>query len=203
MARLTRGAWLLVVASITLLAANIARAEERKTGFFDLYGGPSGLLEADVPDWKFAAQSATGGARAGLWINDKWAVTLRTWYVETDAKQRQSSPSDLALLGVSLELLGKWQVNPRWGLYGSLGPAMAVSTLDVQRIGRPGQEDDARSVAPGASAGVGAEVHLLGPFIAFAEFHGSLVYPSFKFPDRTITPRLLHTNGLLGVRLSF
>lgn len=192
----------LMVAAVVLLGASIAAAEERPRGFFDLYGGPTGLVESDVPGWKFADVTATVGGRTGLWLNEHWAVTVRAWYFQTDAKQRESSPSDLAFLGVSLELLGRWQLDPRWAVYGSLGPAMAITTLDLQRADRS-VEDDTRSIAPGVSFGAGVEAHLVGRLSAFTEVHGAVVYPSFRFPDRTISPRLLPLDAIVGVRLGF
>jgi hypothetical protein len=188
--------------TIIVLATSIAMADERRSGFFDIYGGPTVLLESDVPGWKFADVKTTAGARTGLWINDNWAVTLRVWYFQTDAKQRESSPSDLAFIGLSLELLGRWQLDRRWAIYGALGPAMAINTLDVQRIDQI-TEDDARSLAPGVSAAAGLEAHILGRFSAFTEVHGGLVYPSFGFSHRTVSPRLLHLDGVLGVRVAF
>lgn len=192
---------ILITLSIVLMAS-VAVANEREWGFFDVYGGPAGLLESDVPDWKFGHVATTVGARAGVWITDTWAVTFRGWYFQTDATQRESSPSDLAFLGMSLELLGRWQLDRRWALYGSLGPALAITTLDLQRADRS-FEDDARSIAPGVSAGAGIEARLVGRFRGFAELHGSLVYPSLHFSDRTISPRLLNLDGLLGLRIGF
>jgi hypothetical protein len=193
----------MLVVAVVLLGATIAVADEPKTGFFDLYGGLISLPESDIPDWKFASDvRATVGARTGMWLNEHWAVTLRGWHFQTDAKQRESSPSDLAFLGVSLELLGRWQLDRRWAVYGSLGPAMAITTLDLQRADGH-TEDDARSIAPGLSFGAGVEAHLVGRFSAFTEIHGALVYPSFRFPNGTISPRLLPVEAVVGVRLGF
>ena len=86
-------------------------------------------------------------------------------------------------------------------LYGSLGPAAAVTTLDLALP--EASEEDARSIAPGASASAGAEARLAGPLRAFAEAHLSLVYPRFEFSDRTITPQLLNMYGLIGIRFAF
>jgi outer membrane protein with beta-barrel domain len=191
----------LVTLGLTLLAS-AAMAEERTNGFFDVYAGLAVLPESDVPDWTFADVLPTLGARAGISFNDTWAVALRTWYFQSDAKEEQTTASDLAVLGLSLELLGRWQLDRRWATYAFLGPAMAVTTLDRQRRNSR-TEDDARSVAPGASAGVGVDAHLVGRLSAFSEVHGSLFYPSFHFPDRTITPRLLNFNWLIGLRMGF
>jgi hypothetical protein len=176
-------------------------AQDVERGFVDLYLGITKLFESDVPTWKFADDArALGGARFGVWLGQNWGVTLRAWYLQTDAKEADSlSPSDLALLGISLELLGRWPLGDRWALYGSLGPALAVTTLDSET----GKEDDARSVAAGASGAVGIEFRILKWMRAFGEVHGSLVYPSFGFHDQMITPRLLHLNGLAGIRLAF
>ena len=38
---------------------------------------------------------------------------------------------------------------------------------------------------------------------AFAEVQSSLMYSSFEFSDRTVTPRLLNVYGLVGVRFAF
>lgn len=192
----------ILITSAIVLMANVAIAEEPGRGFFDVYGGPAGLLESDVPGWKFADVTATVGARAGIWITDTWAVTFRGWYFQTDAKQRESSPSDLAFLGMSLELLGRWQFDRRWAMYGSLGPAMAITTLDLQRPDRS-FEDEARNIAPGVSAGAGIEAQLVGRLSAFGEIHGSLVYQSLHFSHRTISPRLLNLDGVLGLRVGF
>ena len=79
---------------------------------------------------------------------------------------------------------------------------MAITTLDLQRSDSR-IEDDARSIAPGVSAGGGVEAHLVGRLSAFSEVHSSLFYPSFDFPGRTISPRLLSVNGLIGIRVGF
>jgi len=193
---------LLVVILNVASSTGVAAAEERRTGFFDLYGGPTGLLESDVPHWKFADVTASVGARAGLWFHEHWAVSFRTWYFQTDVKQRETSPSDLAFLGLSFEILGRWPLTPRWALYGSLGPALVINTLDLQRSDRAG-EDDARSLSPGVSAGAGIEANIVGPLSAFSELHSGLAYPSFRFSDRTISPRLLHLDAVVGVRVGF
>jgi Outer membrane protein beta-barrel domain len=183
----------------------VSAAQDVERGFVDLYVGITKLFESDVPTWKFADDArAIGGARFGVWLGQNWGVTLRAWYLETDANEKDGlSPSDLAFLGVSLELLARRPLADRWALYGSLGPALAVTTLDRQIDPATGKEDDARSVAPGASAAVGIEFRILKKLRAFGEVQGSLVYPSFEFRDQTITPRLIHLNGLAGIRLAF
>jgi hypothetical protein len=191
-----------VVMFAVALMSNVAMADEHRNGFFDLYGGLTGLLESDVPGWTFEDLTPTVGARAGIRVNNTWGVAVRTWYFQADVKERDSSPSDLAVLGISLELLGRWQLDRRWAIYSSLGPAMGVATLDFARANRR-SADDARSLAPGVSAAVGIEVHLVGRVSAFSEAHGSLFYPSFHFADQTISPRLLSFSGVLGVRIGF
>jgi hypothetical protein len=81
-------------------------------------------------------------------------------------------------------------------VYGSLGPVMAINTLDLERNvqGRL-IEEDARSIAPGASAALGVEARVLPRLRGFAEIHSSIVYPSFQFSDRTLSPRLLNLYG--------
>jgi hypothetical protein len=78
-----------------------------------------------------------------------------------------------------------------------------VNTLDKQIESATGKEDDTRSVAAGASGAVGIEFRILKRLRAFGEVQSSLVYPSFEFRDQTITPRLVHLNGLAGIRLAF
>lgn len=190
---------------VVMLTAGSAVAQERERGFVDLYYGMTKLFESDVSNWKFEDERGVAGLRAGMWINDTntMALTLRTWYFQTDAKEQRSGPSDLAFLGVSLELLMRWKLSDRWAIYGTLGPAMAVTTLDVAPALR-GIEDDARSVAPGASSSVGVEVRVLSSLRAFAEMQGSLVYPAFEFfDDRTVSPRLMNLYGLVGLRMPF
>jgi hypothetical protein len=180
-------------------------AQDVERGFVDLYVGVTRAFESDVPTWKFADDTrAVGGARFGVWLGQNWGLTLRAWYLQTDAKENDGlSPSDLAFLGISLELLGRWSLADRWALYGSLGPALVVNTLDRQLDPATGKEDDARSVAAGASGSVGIEFRILKRLRAFGEVQSSLVYPSFEFRDQTITPRLFHLNGLVGIRLAF
>lgn len=190
---------------VVMLTAGSAVAQERERGFVDLYYGMTKLFESDVSNWKFEDERGVAGLRAGMWINDTntMALTLRTWYFQTDAKEQRSGPSDLAFLGVSLELLMRWKLSDRRAIYGTLGPAMAVTTLDVAPALR-GIEDDARSVAPGASSSVGVEVRVLSSLRAFAEMQGSLVYPAFEFfDDRTVSPRLMNLYGLVGLRMPF
>lgn len=198
-----RALW--VVAALALLLPAPAGAGERGRGFVDAYGGVAGLLESDVPDARFADAVPVVGGRVGVWLGDRIGLAFRTWYFQSDAKlERSTSPSDLAFLGLSLEALARWPLDERWSVYGSLGPAVAVTTLDFQRIvgGQP-VEEDARSVAPGVSAGLGVEARVL-PFLAvFAETHASLVYPSFHFSDQRLAPRLLNLYGLVGVRVPF
>lgn len=190
---------------VVLVVVGVAAAEERERGFLDVYGGVMGMLESDVPEWKFFDSSPVIGGRVGVWIGNNWGVTLRTWYFQTDAKERAASPSDLAFLGVSLEVLARWRLDERWTVYGSLGPAMAVNTLDIARNTAAGRatEEDARSVAPGASGAVGIETGVLPHLRMFAETQASLVYPVFHFSDRTMSPRLLTIYGLVGARIPF
>ena len=101
----------LIMTVAVALLASAAMAEERRRGFFDVYGGAVGLPESDVPGWRFADVTETIGARAGVSINDTWTVALRTWYFQSDARERQSSASDLTVLGLSVELLGRWQLD--------------------------------------------------------------------------------------------
>lgn len=193
---------LLSVVAAGLLAPVEAQGQER--GFVDLYGGATRLFEADVPTWQFADTAPVIGARVGVWLGQNWGMTLRTWYFQTDAKEEGGlSPSDLAFLGVSLELLGRWSLGERWALYGSLGPSLAVNTLDVQLDPATRREDDARSVAVGASGAVGLEFRILTSLRAFVEAQTSFVFPSFELRDRTISPRLLNVYGLTGIRVTF
>lgn len=190
---------------VVMLTAGSAVAQERERGFADVYYGMTKLFESDVSNWLFEDERGVAGLRAGMWLNDinTVALTLRTWYFQTDAKEQRSGPSDLAFLGVSLELLMRWPLSDRWAIYGTLGPMMAVTTLDVSPVLR-GTEDDARSVAPGASTSVGVEVRVFSRLRAFAEMQGSLVYPAFEFfEDKTVSPRLLNLYGLVGLRMPF
>ena len=184
---------------IVMLTAGTAVAQERERGFVDLYGGGTQLFESDVPGWKFTDSQFTAGLRGGMWINDNVALTLRTWYFKTDLEDQLSSPGDLAFVGVSLELLMRWKLSDRWALYATLGPMMAVTTLDLDRA----VKEDASSLAPGASSAVGVEVRVLSSLRAFAEMQGSLVYPAFELSDRTVTPRLMNMYGLVGLRMPF
>jgi hypothetical protein len=110
----------------------------------------------------------------------------------------------LAFLGVSLEVLGRWRLDRRWTVYGSLGPVMAITTLDLERnVGGRLVEEDARSIAPGASAALGVEARVLPRLRGFAEIQSSIVYPSLQFSDRTLSPRLLNLYGLVGARIPF
>jgi hypothetical protein len=184
-----------------LMWTGAAAAGERERGFVDLYGGIVGLDESDVPDWRFADVTPVVGGRVGVWLADTWALTLRTWYFQSDAKQEQISPSDLAFLGLSLEILARWRLDDRWAVFGSLGPMLAINTLDREIM--PRQEEDARSLSPGASASVGVEVRVWNRLRAFIEGQATLVYASFDFRDRPISPRLLTSSGLVGVRVPF
>jgi hypothetical protein len=145
------------------------------------------------------------GARAGVWLGERWALTFRAWYFQTDAKLMSStSPSALAFLGLSLEVLARWPLQDGWAVYGALGPAMAVATLDIERIMQERKtEEDSRSVAPGLSGAVGVEKRLWPWLSALGEVQGSLVYPYFSFTDRRMTPRLLNLYGLVGARVPF
>jgi hypothetical protein len=178
-------------------------AAQPERGFFDLYGGYLYLYESDVPGWKIENDSPTVGGRVGVWIGTNWGLAFRTWYFQTDAKLRDASPSDLAFLGLSLELMGRWVINHDWALYGTLGPMVAVTTLDRQRDPATRKEDDSRSVAPGGSLSIGAEIRVFKSLRAFAELQGTLVYPEFHFRGQTSSPRLLTTYGLTGLRLGF
>jgi hypothetical protein len=180
-----------------------AAAEQPEQAFVDLYGGFVHLFESDVPDWKLEDDTPTVGGRIGVWIGRNWGLTFRTWYFQTDAKLDNASPSDLAFLGLSLELIGQWSLTERWGLYGTLGPMVAVTSLDRQRDSVTRIEDDSRSVAPGGSLSIGTEIHVFKRLRAFAEVQGSLVYPEFDFPGRRSSPRLLTVYGLTGLRLGF
>jgi hypothetical protein len=193
----------LVVAAGAPMWPTRAAAERPEQVFFDVYGGFLHLFESDVTDWKLEDDRATIGGRVGVWIDRSWGLTFRTWYFQTDAKLDNVSPSDLAFLGLSLELIGRWSVTDRWALYGTLGPMVAVTTLDRQRDPVSRIEDDSRSVAPGASLSIGTEIRVFKRLRAFAEVQGSLVYPEFDFPDRTTTPQLLTIYGVTGLRLGF
>lgn len=179
-------------------------SEHRQQAFFDVYGGVMYLFESDVPGWKLEDDSPTVGGRIGVWIGKTWGLTFRAWYFQTDAKlARASSPSDLAFLGLSLELLGRWVLTDDWALYGTLGPMVAITTLDRQRDAVTKIEDDSRSVAPGGSLSIGTDVRVFKRLRAFAEVQASLVYPEFDFPDSRSSPRLLTVHGLTGLRLGF
>lgn len=193
--------WSAIGLLFVLVWTGTAAAEGRERGFVDLYGGVVGLDESDTPHWRFADVTSTVGARAGVWLADTWALTLRTWYFQTDAKQEQSSPSDLAFLGLSLEILARWRLDDRWAVYGSLGPMLAINTLDVET--RPGHEEDARSLSPGASASVGVEIRMWKGLRGFVEGQVTVAFPEFEFRDGPISPRLLTSNGLVGIRLPF
>ncbi|HXH83694.1 MAG TPA: outer membrane beta-barrel protein [Candidatus Tectomicrobia bacterium] len=196
----------LVVALLAIaLVAAPAAAQEREHGFADLYGGVAGLLESDVRAWDFADASTTVGGRLGVWLGERWGLAFRTWYFQTDAKERVgASPSDLAFLGLALELFARWPLDERWTLYGALGPAVAVTTLDrSRRVDGAIVEEDARGVGPGGSGSVGIQARVAGPFSAFAELQTTLVYPELSFQGQTITPRLLTVHGLMGVRVRF
>ena len=189
----------LLMATGTPMWPSEAAAEEREQGFFDLYGGFLHLFESDVRGWKLEDNSATVGGRVGIWIGKNWGLTFRTWYFQTDAKLDNASPSDLAFLGLSLELIGRWSLTEQWALYGTLGPMVAVTSLDLQRD----HEDDSRSLAPGGSLSIGTEIRVFKRLRVFAEVQGSLVYPEFDFPGRRSSPRLLTVYGLTGLRLGF
>jgi hypothetical protein len=103
---------------------------------------------------------------------------------------------------VALELLARWPVRDRWALYGSLGPALAVTALDRQIDPTMRKKEEAHCVAVGAS-GSGGEYGIVKQRRAFAEVQSSLMYSSFEFSGRTITPRLLNVGGLVGVRFAF
>lgn len=194
-----------IALAVVILTSGVAAAADTEHGFFDVYGGLLNLFESDVPDAHFEDSSPTVGARIGVWLGDNWGLAFRTWYFQTDVKLlRSTSPSDLAFLGISLEVVGRWRLDDRWALYGALGPAMAVNTLDSQRIVQAQKiEEDSRSIAPGVSGAVGIEARLLPRLSAFAETQGSLVYPSFRFKDQTLSPRLLNVYGLIGLRIPF
>jgi hypothetical protein len=183
-----------------LLSASAAAAAEPERGFVDLYGGGVRLFESDEPGSNFADSSPTAGLRLGVWLTPTWGLTLRTWYYQSDAKIRDVEPSDLAFLGLALEAIARWPVGERWAFYASLGPMLAVNTLDLERNDRV---EDARSVAPGVSAGLGVEAQVLAHLRFFTEVQGSLVYPSFHFTDQRLTPRLLNLYGLIGLRVPF
>lgn len=188
---------------MVLLGTTGAMAQEADRAFVDLYGGVTALFESDVPDWSFNDVVRTIGGRAGVWIRPNFGLALRMWWFQTNAKQANVSPSDLASLGFSLEMMGRWRFADRWALYGSLGPALLVNTLDLARPDNEKIEDDARSLSPGVSGGVGIEFSILRHLRAFGEIQGSLVYAKFEYPDRTITPRLGNLYGLVGVRVPF
>jgi hypothetical protein len=200
---LTLTALALVVATGASIRPSEARAEQPERAFFDLYGGLVHLFESDVPGWKLEDSSPTVGGRVGIWFGQSWGLTFRTWYFQTDAKLDDASPSDLAFLGLSLEVIGRWSLTDYWALYGTLGPMVAVTTLDRQRDSVTGIEDDSRSVAPGASVSAGTEVRVFKRLRAFAEVQGSAVYPEYEFQGRKSSPRLLTIHGLMGVRVPF
>jgi hypothetical protein len=193
----------LVVAAGAPMRPARAAAERPEQVFFDVYGGFLHMFESDVPGWKLEDDSAAVGGRVGVWIDRNWGLTFRTWYFQTDAKLDNVSPSDLAFLGLSLELIGRWSVSERWALYGTLGPMVAVTTVDRQRDAVPRIEDDSRSVAPGGSLSIGTEIRVFKRLRAFAEVQGTLAYAEFDFPGRTGSPRLLTVYGLTGLRLGF
>jgi hypothetical protein len=140
----------------------------------------------------------------GFWIGKNWGLTFRTWYFQTDANlQSSTSPSDLAFLGLSLELIGRWPLTEHWAMYGTLGPMVAVTTLDRQRDPSTRVEDDVRSVAPGGSASLGTEFRVFKRMRVFAEVQSTVAYAQFDFPERTSSPRLLLLYGLTGLRLGF
>jgi hypothetical protein len=180
-----------------------AAAEEPEQAFFDLYGGFLHLFESDVPGWKLEDNSPTVGGRVGVWIGKNWGLTFRTWFFQTDAKLDNASPSDLAFLGLSLEFIGRWSLTEQWALYGTLGPMVAVTTLDRQRDPMTRIEDDSRSLAPGGALSIGTEVRVFKRLRAFAEVQASLVYPEFDFPGGRSSPHLLTVYGLTGLRLGF
>jgi hypothetical protein len=180
-----------------------AAAEQAEQAFFDLYGGILHLFESDVPGWKLEDNSPTVGGRVGVWIGRNWGLTFRTWYFQTDAKLDNTSPSDLAFLGLSLELVGRASLTEHWALYGTLGPMVAVASLDRQRDPVTRIEDDSRSVAPGVSLSIGTEIRVFKRLRAFAEVQGSLAYAEFDFPGRRSSPRLLTVYGLTGLRMGF
>ena len=190
---------------LVLLTSAFAVAADRQRGFVDVYGGGLYLFESDVPGSTFENPGGTIGGRIGVWVNDNWGVALRAWYFQTDASlARSTSESDLVFLGLSVEVVGRWPIDDRWTVYGSLGPAMAINTLDTQRIVQAQPvEEDARSISPGVSGALGIETRLLRHLSAFAETQGSLVYPSFRFSDQRIAPELLNIYGLVGLRIPF
>ena len=188
--------------ALVVLMSSVAVAADGQRGFFDVYGGVLYLFESDVPRSTFADDQATVGGRVGVWLSDNWGVAFRAWYFQTDANVlSRGSPSDLAFLGLSIEVVGRWSIQDRWAMYSSLGPAMAISTLDRPIQGRG--EEDSRSISPGVSGAVGIEARLLRQLSAFAETQGSLVYPSFRYSDQRVSPRLLNVYGLVGLRIPF
>ena len=192
----------LIAALFVLLQSHVGDAKERERGFIDVYGGGLYLFESDVPGSTFADDGGTIGGRLGVWVNGNWGVAFRAWYFQTDANVlTRGSPSDLAFLGMSIEVVVRWPIDDRWVVYGSLGPAMAINTLD-RTIPGSGDEDS-RSISPGVSAALGIEARLLRHLSAFAETQGSLVYPSFRFSDRRLAPELLNVYGLVGLRIPF
>jgi hypothetical protein len=188
-----------VVAALLWTAS--AGAEEPQRWFVDIYGGVAKTQESDVEGWNFNDAKATVGGRGGFWFTRHWALTFRTWYFQTDADQELRSPSDLHLLGFSLEVLGRWQFHERVGLYGSLGPMVAATRLDMQNTS--GHDEVDRTVSPGVSGAVGVEVRLLKHLGAFAEAQSSLTYPSFEFSTQDLSPRVWNIYGLGGVRILF
>lgn len=187
--------------SLALLSwAVVAAAAEPERGFVDLYGGGGRLFESDEPGANFADHSLTAGVRLGVWLTPAWGLTLRGWYYQSDAKIRDVEPSDLAFLGLALEASARWPVGERWALYASLGPMLAVTTLDLERNG---QVEDARSLAPGVSAGLGVETRVHSHLRVFTEVQGSVAYPWFRFTDERLAPRLLNLYGLVGLRVPF
>ena len=186
-----------------VFSPHVGSAQDQGHGFADLYFGGTHLFKSDVPTWEFNDTEPVVGGRVGFWLGQHWGLTFRAWCFQTDAKEEGSlSGSDLSFVGMALELLARWPLSDRWALYGSLGPAFAVTTLDRQIDPVRGKED-ARSVAVGASTSVGVEYGIVKELRGFAEVQSSLMYPSFEFSDRTISPRLLNVYGLVGIRFAF
>ena len=145
----------LIVALVSVGFVSVAFAQDQGHGFADLYFGGTHLFKSDVPTWEFNDTEPVGGARVGFWLGRNWGLTLRGWYYQTDAKEEGGlSTGNLDFIGVALELLARWPLSDRWALYGTLGPALAVATLDRQIDPTVRGKEDARSVAAGVSGSV-------------------------------------------------
>jgi hypothetical protein len=182
----------LVALGIVLLSAASTHAEQ---GFLDVFVGGVRLFESDIPDGIFSDAVTGVGARAGVWLGRHWGLALRGWYQTTDVRIERHQPSDLAVVGLALEVFARWPLTSALSLYGAFGPALLIATLDLD-------QEDARSLAPGVTVALGIE-RALGPVRLFIESQLVLAYPSFEYRDRTITPQLFEYLGVVGLRVPF